>query len=446
MNGVEVTAEPEGFGARRIWQGQTGDAITKRLCSRTTTTTTVKKMGKLNIAHHKSYHPYRRDNIERVRRDEEEAKLKEQVEEGRMLLADAEARIDLLRAKAGVSAPTSKKEKNKQLREDERELDRQLQTGTSKTMIQALAQLPTTNGHINFFEDLEQSSMAAAIKSTTVKAKAAVGAAENEKGVPLAPSEKDLKPWYSEKGKGEAGTIEELPEDKRRRDERRKSTHDPLTSITKQLASRSPTSSSYPSSSRSHSSQQLPRIGSTSASTSKDPTQARLSRESSERARALALIEKKKREKARAMAGGETPSTVYVHIGRETEDGTEDMYREEAGGLGIEIAGVRAGGTGIVMEVESGIMNGEEERDRLPGGVMPMELGKPLLVHQYVSWCLLRSKDLENTMYTIASPSRRPREVDSLWKFTLSTGTGIELGDGARHESTRVVLSRLSRC
>lgn len=44
-------------------------------------------MGKLNIAHHKSYHPYRRDNIDRVRRDEEEAKLKEEKEEGRMLLA-----------------------------------------------------------------------------------------------------------------------------------------------------------------------------------------------------------------------------------------------------------------------------------------------------------------------------------------------------------------------
>ena len=44
-------------------------------------------MGKLNIAHHKSYHPYRRDNIERVRRDEEEARLKEEKEEGRMLLA-----------------------------------------------------------------------------------------------------------------------------------------------------------------------------------------------------------------------------------------------------------------------------------------------------------------------------------------------------------------------
>ena len=44
-------------------------------------------MGKLNIAHHKSYHPYRLDNIERVRRDEEEARLKEQDEESRMMLA-----------------------------------------------------------------------------------------------------------------------------------------------------------------------------------------------------------------------------------------------------------------------------------------------------------------------------------------------------------------------
>ena len=44
-------------------------------------------MGKLNIAHHKSYHPYRRDNIERVRRDEEDARLKEAAEEGRMMLA-----------------------------------------------------------------------------------------------------------------------------------------------------------------------------------------------------------------------------------------------------------------------------------------------------------------------------------------------------------------------
>jgi len=44
-------------------------------------------MGKLNIAHHKSYHPYRRDNIEKVRKDEEEARQKEENEDGRMMLA-----------------------------------------------------------------------------------------------------------------------------------------------------------------------------------------------------------------------------------------------------------------------------------------------------------------------------------------------------------------------
>ena len=37
--------------------------------------------------HHKSYHPYPRDNVEKVRRDEEEAQLKEAKEDGRMLLA-----------------------------------------------------------------------------------------------------------------------------------------------------------------------------------------------------------------------------------------------------------------------------------------------------------------------------------------------------------------------
>lgn len=48
---------------------------------------TVTTMGKLNIAHHKSYHPYRRDNIEKVRKDEEEARLKEAKEDGRLMLA-----------------------------------------------------------------------------------------------------------------------------------------------------------------------------------------------------------------------------------------------------------------------------------------------------------------------------------------------------------------------
>lgn len=60
---------------------------TARACKPWSLTTTTAVMGKLNIAHHKSYHPYRRDNIEKVRRDEEEARIKEAQDEGRMLLA-----------------------------------------------------------------------------------------------------------------------------------------------------------------------------------------------------------------------------------------------------------------------------------------------------------------------------------------------------------------------
>jgi hypothetical protein len=44
-------------------------------------------MGKLNIAHHKSYHPYRLDNIERVRRDEAAAKRKQAEDTDRALVA-----------------------------------------------------------------------------------------------------------------------------------------------------------------------------------------------------------------------------------------------------------------------------------------------------------------------------------------------------------------------
>ena len=36
---------------------------------------------------------------------------------------------------------------------------------------------------------------------------------ETDKGVPLAPPEKDLKPWYSEKGKGR--TVDDMDKDMR---------------------------------------------------------------------------------------------------------------------------------------------------------------------------------------------------------------------------------------
>lgn len=123
-------------------------------------------MGRLVIAHHKSYHPYRRDNIEKVRRDEEEAQRAEEAADGRTMLAvrllstllttalaydrwnekDSEARIEHLREKAGIEA---KKEAKRAARDDMKRLERA--PGTFET--QAL--LPTRGGHINLFEDLE---------------------------------------------------------------------------------------------------------------------------------------------------------------------------------------------------------------------------------------------------------------------------------------------------
>ncbi|KAJ7054277.1 hypothetical protein C8F01DRAFT_501521 [Mycena amicta] len=238
-------------------------------------------MGKLNIAHHKSYHPYRRDNIERVRQDEEEARLKEAKEEGRLMLADSEARIDTLRQRAGAKR-----------RKDDEDIERAMVSQVENAHVAAV--LPTTAGHINFFEDLEQNAIPSTMR-TTKKTEPV----ETDRGVPLAPSAKDLKPWYTERNKEEDEPMDE----KRMRDTLRKSAHDPLTSITHQLASRHG-STSNTDSRRSHSSSYRPH----SATPSGPPeVQARLARESSERERALALIRRKQRE----TRGSETPSTVH---------------------------------------------------------------------------------------------------------------------------------------
>jgi hypothetical protein len=106
-------------------------------------------MGRLVIAHHKSYHPYKRDNIERVKRDEELAELEEQRAEGRIQLADAEARIHLLRERAGVDKDT--KRKKRQTVEDE---FADAERAAAAPAAQASG-LPLSGGHINFFEDLE---------------------------------------------------------------------------------------------------------------------------------------------------------------------------------------------------------------------------------------------------------------------------------------------------
>ncbi|KAF7979704.1 hypothetical protein HWV62_41042 [Athelia sp. TMB] len=277
-------------------------------------------MGKLNIAHHKSYHPYRRDNIEKVKRDEEEAALKEAREEGRVLLADSEARIDLLRSRNGLGASGKKKGKDKEVIEDI------LSTSAGPTSL--LGQ----RGHINLFEDLEQgqSSFSRSLHNKKKEPE------ETEKGVPLAPSAKDLKPWYvagpSSPEREPKERDDEPWEEKRKRDRDAafKALNDPLTSITHQLASRSGATVSQthlpPRPSRGQPPRPRPPRHAEDADIAgpprppPQPIDARLLRESSERERALALIARKKRE----MEGSETPSTVHGGFG-----GYGDVYNRD---------------------------------------------------------------------------------------------------------------------
>ncbi|KAF9443525.1 hypothetical protein P691DRAFT_713179 [Macrolepiota fuliginosa MF-IS2] len=254
-------------------------------------------MGKLNIAHHKSYHPYRRDNIERVRQDEEEARLKEAKEEGRMMLADSEARIDALRQRAGLS-------------DREREQLPDSDEPANQEQITAVGELPTTNGHINLFHDVEQNMVAALTTARKTDSKA------SERGVKLAPDEKELRRWYTRQRAHDDSQPEEGDDEKRKRDAQRKYKNDPLTVIEQQLASRSSLAQPHP---RLKPRRSYPPASSTSSSSGGSSlVQARIQRESSERERALALIQRKKKE----LEGNMTPSTVC----NDNDDGYRDMY------------------------------------------------------------------------------------------------------------------------
>lgn len=89
----------------------------------------------MNILPKKSWHVRNKDNIERVRRDEEKAAEEEKEREKRIAIAESEARTELLRKKS-----------------------RQHQHETSDEL-----DLPATSApqhrHINFFEDLEHGKL-----------------------------------------------------------------------------------------------------------------------------------------------------------------------------------------------------------------------------------------------------------------------------------------------
>ncbi|KAF8163935.1 hypothetical protein K438DRAFT_1985047 [Mycena galopus ATCC 62051] len=150
---------------------------------------------------------------------------------GNCIPQDSEVRIDMLRERAGVKCRSTAASKSKRRKED----DDLMELAAAAGGLMQPAVLPTTDGHINFFEDLEHNAIVTAIR--TAKKTEPV---ETERGVPLAPS------WYTEARTVNPDNEEEVVDEKRKRDMARKSVHDPLTSITYQLAARhASTSSSF---------------------------------------------------------------------------------------------------------------------------------------------------------------------------------------------------------
>jgi hypothetical protein len=134
----------------------------------------------LHLLHHKSWHVYNTDNIEKVRRDQETARRKEEEDEMRMNQADQERRLQQLRGNAyNTERPTP--------------IDISKPSNT-------IPGLRKSNKHINFFEDLEKVEVAQVEGNP---ARQAEKAAENKKWEDMITSKfvnatSDHKPWYSQ--------------------------------------------------------------------------------------------------------------------------------------------------------------------------------------------------------------------------------------------------------
>lgn len=134
----------------------------------------------LKLLPHKSWHVYNQENVARVKRDEAQAALEQEQHNDRAFRADAEARLDRLRDKA------SRKRSRKDRDDDaEQALERQLKgtrrddkdddgdddkahanaiivrpegwsaSGKRNSDATASAASMTTNGHLNFWAELE---------------------------------------------------------------------------------------------------------------------------------------------------------------------------------------------------------------------------------------------------------------------------------------------------
>ncbi|CED82586.1 CBF1-interacting co-repressor CIR, N-terminal domain [Phaffia rhodozyma] len=322
-------------------------------------------MPRLQILVHKSYHPYLEKNKQRVRDDERKEEERIRREEERVLLADSEARLALLRdrnqeahgsnpplaesssssssrprkeidypsvpasdpfyAPEPSSSSVSKGKGKARARDDMRDLDRQL-SGTVSTRIDKEGGRTREHGrrkdetweetyrdqrgHLNFWASEERAGPPRQAETPRKKTADEVQA-EDPYTMYLSRPISELEPWYVHpemkrpEQRGEAkDEKEKYRRDRdRKKEERSKTSRDPLTLMNTLLSSSShpPVKPKTPSGTNTVSTTHSNQTSRPPHSSVSSATEKRLQRETAERARALALVEASKRKREREL-------------------------------------------------------------------------------------------------------------------------------------------------
>ncbi|KAL1918422.1 uncharacterized protein VTP21DRAFT_3082 [Calcarisporiella thermophila] len=190
----------------------------------------------MNILPHKSWHVYNVKNREKVRKDEEEAAEEERKKAERVLIAEREARLNLLRERAQqknqLNAPPSHAEASRLVGEG---------ALTTSAVSREVEEEGAPARHINFWEDLEKAENAAATAKLENPEAEEEERAKKEKlarqmNMYLDKDSKAQKPWWmgaerDDQSKPSSGSHHSKGYKSEKKDEYSKKRHDPLTKI-----------------------------------------------------------------------------------------------------------------------------------------------------------------------------------------------------------------------